>query len=105
MYSSQLPTQELISTQIGTESEVSTHRFSPKFTISILPPIASNLPCRLRHERRKRKPIVVFVFLEINIGDQEESVQQRRVFLRDDGVPDLIRGLRSVIGSVLGMHE
>ena len=42
------------------------------------------------------------IFLEIN---QEESVQQRRVFLRDDGVPDLIRGRRSATGSVLGMHE
>jgi hypothetical protein len=98
MYSSQLPAQEPISTQIGTESEVSTHRFSPKSTISSFPPIAPNLLCRLRHERGKRELIVVFIFPEISIGDQEESVQQRRVFLCDDGVPDLIRGQRSVLG-------
>ena len=66
-----------------------THRFGSKFNISRLPPIASNLPCGLRYEREKHEPVVVLVFLEIGIGDEEEFVEQGHVFRRNDALPNL----------------
>jgi len=61
--------------------ELHTHCFSAKFTLGSLPSIVLNLPRRFKQERGKCEPIVVFIFLEIGIGDQEGSVQQRRAFV------------------------
>ena len=44
-----------------------------------LPALLRDLPCRLRYEGRKGKPIVIFVFFQISIGDEKKSIEQRRI--------------------------
>lgn len=67
-----------------------THRFSTEFTISSCPPIARNLPRRLRHKCRECEPVVIFILLEVGVGDKKELVEARRIFLGDDTFPYLM---------------
>lgn len=53
-------------------------------------PSIGNLPCRFGHICREGKPVVVLVLLEIGKGDEEETVDKRRVAGRDDVIPGLL---------------
>lgn len=48
-----------------------------------------NLPCRLCGKGRKRKPVVILVFLEIRESDDEKAIEAGSVARGEDVIPDL----------------
>ena len=48
-----------------------------------------NLPCRLCGKSRKRKPVVILVFLEISESDDEKTIEAGCVARSENVIPDL----------------
>lgn len=70
-------------------------RRGPQTHLRIIKPLPSthplplDLPRRFRSERREGKPVVIFIFLEIGKGDDEEVGEEGGGAGGEDGVPDL----------------
>jgi hypothetical protein len=70
---------------------MSAYRIGRKFTRGVLPSVFCDLPCWLRHKGWERKPVVVLVFLQVCIRDQQKLCEERGVSLLQGVFPDLTR--------------
>ena len=53
-------------------------------------PVSVDLPCGFGSKGRERKPVEIFVLLEVGEGDEEKAIEEGGGLLDSDARPDLV---------------